>query len=125
MWTTAATDNTVSRLTTSASQRFVSVSWTASEDARLQQIATYLGTNPAQVQKTAVYLLGFLIGFLSPNPLPQALPAAGVATIYTSAWDPSEQSVIDNVDTKFVLNDADSTRFSVNLLSFLLGLQGH
>ena len=88
-------------------------------------MASYLGETPEQTQKTAVYLLAFLIGFVPPTPIPQSLPAPGNAEIYVSVWDSSEYSIIDSVNAKFVLTDSESTRFSVNLFSFLLGLQGH
>ena len=68
---------------------------------------------------------GSRVGYLPQNPIPQTLPAPGTSATYVSVWDPSEFTVIDSIKTKFVLNDADATRFSFALLSFLLGLGGH
>ena len=110
---------------TADATRAVSASWTASENARLQQIATYLNTTPDGAQKNAVYLMGFLIGFTPSTPAPQALPASGTAATYITTWNANELSVIDHVKTKFQLDDGDATRLSVALLDFLLALGGH
>ena len=125
MWYTSYSSGTIGRIATPASQRLVAVAWSPTEAMRLQQIAAYLGNSPGQAQKAAVYLLGFLIGFLPPAPDPQVIPVAGSSVAFTSAWDPNEVSIIDSVNAEFSLTDEESTRFSVNLLSFLLGLQGH
>ena len=105
--------------------RSVTVSWDATEDARLLQLSAYLGESPAAVQKTSVYLLGYLIGFLPANPDPQTPPTAGTAASYTSIWEAPEFSVLDRVEAKFALNGANATRLSIALLSFLIGLGGH
>ncbi len=106
--------------------RKVAVSWTATEDARLQQIASYLGQTPQQAQKTAVYLVSYLLGFAPRGRLgTPILPPTGHSATYTTVWDPNEFSVIDTIMDKYTLNDDDATRFAVYLLDFLLGLGGH
>ncbi len=129
MWFADNTSNfgpaAIETITTGVVSRTVNVSWTAAEDSRLLQIASYLGETPDAAQKTAVYLLGYLISFLPPNSTPQTLPPPGTTTNYVSSWSPAEQPVIDSVDTKFATTDSESTRLSITLLSFLLGLSGH
>ncbi len=105
--------------------RVVAVSWTATESARLTQMAPSLGTNAAGVQKTSTYIISFLLGFAPATPIPQTLPGQGSAVTYTDTWQPDELSVLDRVKNKFVLNDVDATRFSVGIVDFLLGLGGH
>ena len=104
--------------------RTVTVSWDASESARLGQLAAHFGESPAATQKRSVYLLSFLLGFLPPTPQPQVLPPPGTTTTVVSVWDAGEFSVIDTVAKKYVLSDSDATRLSFSILSFLLGLGG-
>ena len=105
--------------------RTVSVSWTASEASRLNQMAPSLATNAAGVQKVSTYISSFLLGFSPPTPQPQVLPPPGTAVTYTDTWTPNEFSVLDRVKDKFVLNDADATRFSTQIVDYLLALGGH
>ncbi len=104
--------------------RVVTVTWSASENARLAQIGVDLNVPTAQVQKTSVYLLAFLVGFGSSTPTPVTLPPPNTGATYTDTWQPNEFSVIDGVKTKYVLDDIDATRFSVSIVDFLLSLSG-
>ena len=105
--------------------RRVEVTWSVQENARLTQVASYLGLSPSEMQKTAVYLLAFLVGYLPAAPTPAALPVAGSSASYSTDWDASEATVLDAVATKFAVDDVDATRLSVYLLNFLLGISGH
>jgi hypothetical protein len=105
--------------------RTVSVSWTASEASRLNQMAQSLATNTAGVQKVSTYIISFLLGFSPPTPQPQVLPPPGTAVTYTDTWTPDEFSVLDRVKDRFVLSDSDATRFSVMIVDYLLALGGH
>ena len=107
------------------SDRVVAVSWSASEASRLNQMAPSLGTNAAGVQKVSTYIISFLLGFSPPTPQPQILPPPGTAVTYTDTWTPDEFSVLDRVTDRFVLNDSDATRFSTQIVDYLLALGGH
>jgi hypothetical protein len=105
--------------------RTFTVSWTDTEAVRLDAVATYLGETPVSLHKTSVYIIAYLIGFAPPTPVPTVLPAPGTAATYAITFDAAELSVINSVKAKFVLNDADATRFSVQIVEFLVGLGGH
>ncbi len=102
----------------------VSVSWTASESARLNQMAPFFNAPAAGVQKLAVYVIAYLLGFGPSTPAPQTLPAPGAAVIYVDTWQPAEFTVLDSVKNKFVLTNVDATRFSVAIVDYLLALGG-
>lgn len=72
-----------------------------------------------------MYLVAYLVGVSGAAPDPHALPPAGAASTYTSVWSPSEYAVLDAVEAHFVVDDADATRASVGVLSYLLSLGGH
>ena len=110
---------------TGAPTRVVAVSWGPTDTARVQQVGRYLGQSPQQVQKTGVFLMAFLLGFLAPAVTPVSSPPGGTAATYVTSWGPSETSALDTVRRRFALDDAGATRYSFGLLSFLLGLQGH
>ncbi len=104
----------------------VSVSWSAPEAARLTQMGASLGPIPAaQVQKTSVYIISYLLGFASATPTPITLPAPGTAVTYKDTWAPAEYSVLTRVKSKYVLNGSDATRFAVKIIDYLLALGGH
>lgn len=106
--------------------RQIFMSWTSAEDARLQQMATYLATTPEQLQHDAVWFLAFLENLSgSTAPTPATLPPAGTATTRITNGGASEVAVLDAVKAKYVVDDADAHRVGVYLLSFLLGLAGH
>ena len=109
-----------------SAERSVSVAWTPSENTRLLQIGAYLGQTPEEVQKSAVFLLSYLVGFLPAGTDPQTLPVSYTnGATYTSKWDQADSSVLHTVSTRFVIDDTDATRLSFWLLDFLLGLSGH
>jgi hypothetical protein len=111
--------------TSPAANRAVVVHWNATESARINQMAPTLGVNPAGVQKNAVYIVSFLLGFAPSAPEPTSLPLPGTAVTYTDTWTTSELSVLDRVVDKFATNDAGATRISVSIVDFLLALGGH
>ena len=106
-------------------QRPVVVSWSATENARLNQIGNYLGLTPSEVQHVAVYLLAYLNAAAHIEPSPVTLPTAGSAASYTTTWTPGEYGVLDNVRDTYFLGDADATRFALATLDYLLALTGH
>jgi hypothetical protein len=106
-------------------RRTVSVSWTAGENTRLQQLASYLQRTPAGVQKLAVYALAYLVGGASHPPTPVTLPAMGTAATYTTVWDQSELAVLDAVRIRYDVDSAGATRLAVYLLSYAFALRGH
>lgn len=106
-------------------RKTVAVSWSASDAARLQQVAAYLGVAPDIAQKTAVFVVGYLIGFAPPTQLPQNLPTVGTAVEVETDWAGGEIAVLESVTKKFDLNDSDAIRFSTLLVSYLLALGGH
>lgn len=106
-------------------QRIVSVSWSAPQDARVQQVATYLGVTPTALHKVAVYMMAFLIALIPSGMTPVGVDQTGTATTYAVTWSATEFEILDVVKAKFSLNDADATRLAVYLLHFLIGLAGH
>lgn len=122
---TSAPSTASNTVTPGGTTRTVSVSWSPTESARLNQMAPSLGTNGAGVQKTSVYVISYLVGLISTTPTPVTIAAPGSAVTYVDTWQSAEFSVLDRVKTKFVLNDADATRFSTYLVDFLLALGGH
>ncbi len=105
--------------------RYVSVSWSDAESARIDQMSAFLGTTPAAVQKTSVYLISYLVSLGTQTPTPITLPAPGNAVTYTDTWTPKEFPVLDRVKHKYALDDSDATRFSTQLVNYLLAVGGH
>lgn len=105
--------------------RVVSVTWSAAEAARLEQVASWLGMRPAELQRESVWFVTFLVNLGSPAPTPASVPTAGNAVTYTNTWDATDVGALDGVKAKFVLSDADATRFSVYFVEFLAALGGH
>ena len=105
--------------------RTVAVRWSATEATRLAQMAASLKTTTAGVQKTCVYIVSYLLGFISPTPTPVTIRPPGTAVTYTDTWTVPEYSVIDRVGHKFSLADADATRYAMGIISYLLALGGH
>ena len=104
----------------------VAVPWTATEDARLIEMATYVGVSPEQMQHDAVGVVAYLVGLIGdPNPVPVSLPTRGSANTRVSLWSSSDVSVLASVRSKFVLDDVEAHRFAVGIVSFLFGLGGH
>lgn len=104
--------------------RTVVVHWNATESARINQMAPTLGVAPAAVQKTAVYVVSFLLGFAPATTEPTTLPLPGAAVTYADTWSTAELSVLDRVVAKFATSDTGATRISVGIIDFLLALGG-
>lgn len=104
----------------------VAVHWTAAEYDRLVSISSFYGSTPEELPKVGVAAVAFIIGLLpSPTPTPVVLDPAGTGVTQTIVWQPDELFFLDNVKARFVFNDEDAHRFSVYLLAFLAGVQGH
>ena len=104
----------------------VPVSWSAADNARIQQLSTYLGQTPAQTQQTGVALLAFFTGLIqAPSLTPRTPTPVGSAATITSVWNTANLPLLRSVEWQYMTSDSDATRLSFYVLSFLLGLQGH
>lgn len=106
------------------SPRTLQIGWTASEASRLQQVATYLGTTPVQLEHDAVFFLAFLTPAGSANQ-PSSVPPMGSATIIPVTFAANELQTLDDMAAHFVLSDVDTVRLGVYFIEFLVGLGGH
>lgn len=105
--------------------RSVAVRWSADEYARLQQVATYLGQTPEELQRTGLLFIGFLIGLSGDDaPTPAEINPPGTGATVTSQWAADDVPILDRVKAKYVLNDEDTHRLGVYFLSFLVALAG-
>jgi hypothetical protein len=72
-----------------------------------------------------VYATAYVNALGATTPTPIKLPPMGTAATYTTVWAPNELSILDSVRVKFALGSVGATRASVNVLSYLLALEGH
>lgn len=116
----------VARLASAWLRVQVQVHWSASESARLGQLAAFYGYDSAQIAKVGVYAVAFILGLVpSAVPTPVELEPPGVATTQTFVWESHELPILDSVKRRFALGDEDAHRFAFMLLDYLAAVQGH
>jgi hypothetical protein len=103
--------------------RSVTVTWSATDAARIEQMANYFHESPAAVQKRAVYTFRFATaGARAASLTPRAF---GDDATYRTIWTPSELDVIDAVAAQFRLSSVGATKVAVYFLSLALAASGH
>lgn len=107
----------------------VVVPMSAAEDVRLQQIATYLGTDKAGALRAGIGFLAYINGIVPPaGPTPVVVdpPAVPLASpVVTVSWSAVEVGALEDTMLQYQIGSADAHRFAFSILSFILGLGGH
>ena len=105
----------------------VTTQWTNAELPRLQAVANYLGTTPAQLQHDSVGMLAYLLSFNPPSHITSMsgqVTSAGPTSV-TSTWATSDEAVLANMARQFGLTPAETQKYATQVVEYLLSLGGH
>jgi len=104
-----------------------SVSYTAAEQDRLLKSAAYFGQSPQDLARYSITLFQFLLAISNPRPAPTAVAApsmTGTAS-YATSWSGDQLPVLLGFQAQYGLGPEQAHKFAVNLVGFLLALDGH
>ncbi|HZJ25554.1 MAG TPA: Calx-beta domain-containing protein, partial [Acidimicrobiia bacterium] len=106
----------------------VTTNWTAAEQPRVLQSATYLNQTPEQLQKTGVQLLSYLLAISKPRPAPAPIvppPSSTGPVAYTTTWITTDVAALRTVEAQYWLTAEQAQKLGVQIVGFLLALGGH
>ena len=106
----------------------VTTRWTSAELSRVLQSAAYLNQTPEELQKTGVYVLAYLLAISQPHPAPAPVvppPPSTGPIAFTTTWISSNVGLLRDIEAQYSLTAEQAQKYGVQVVSFLLAIDGH